>query len=80
MFISDLKEKYVKHDGTRQIAARLQNDVKRIYAKGLVGSAAAMVTGCAAEQMLGYHLFLLPDKEEAAYFLNDLENLFDQNE
>ena len=80
MFISDLKEKYVKHDGTRQIAARLQNDVKRIYAKGLVGSAAAMVTGCAAEQMHGYHLFLLPDKEEAAYFLNDLENLFDQKD
>ncbi len=28
-------------------------------------------------QKNGYHLFILPDKEEALYFFNDLENIFD---
>ena len=30
------------------------------------------------EQKNGYHLFVLPEKEEALYFFNDLENIFEK--
>ena len=48
----------------------------RIHWKGLVGSSKALSAAALAEQVPGHHLFLLQDKEEAAYFLNDLQSLY----
>ncbi|NTW32177.1 MAG: transcription-repair coupling factor, partial [Bacteroidetes bacterium] len=50
----------------------------RIHLKGLVGSVGAVVGAAVFEGNPYTHLFILPDKESAAYFLNDLENLFDE--
>ncbi len=75
MFISDIREKYIAHPGTTQLAGFLVGKSRHIHARGLVGSSAAIVAGCIANLMQTDHLFILPDKEEAAYFLNDLQNL-----
>ena len=46
-----------------------------IQLKGLSGSTAAITAATVFEQSERSHLFLLDDKEEAAYFFNDLEAL-----
>lgn len=76
MFISDIEQLYTGHPGTVQVVEHLKSGNRRIHAKGLVGSSAAIVAGCVASAVNCSHLFILPDKEEAAYFLNDLQNLF----
>lgn len=47
----------------------------RIQVRGLAGSAGAFIAASVTQQNDLSHLFILPDKETAAYFLNDLEGL-----
>ena len=71
-FIKEL----AKHPALDRSAAHLQNPAAKLHWKGLVGSAKALFSSVVAQQVPGVHLFVLADKEEAAYFLNDLEGLF----
>ena len=57
----------------------MQYDGTHIHWKGLVGSSRGLCASALAEQTPGHHLFILNDKEEAAYFLNDLEGLFPED-
>jgi transcription-repair coupling factor (superfamily II helicase) len=52
----------------------------RIQIRGLAGSAGAFIASSVAKQTSQSHLFILPDQETAAYFLNDLEGLLDSRE
>ncbi len=52
----------------------------RLLLSGLTGSAKAIVAASIAETATGQHLIICPDKESAAYFYNDLENLFHERE
>ena len=47
----------------------------KVEARGLIGSARVFLAAQAVQRNGGDHLFLLEDKERAAYFMNDLENL-----
>lgn len=67
---------FKKYNQVDQVANALQEAEIRIQLKGLVGSSRAAIASAVAGQVPGNHLFVLSDKEEAAYFLNDLENLF----
>jgi len=71
-FIKEL----AKHPALDRSAAHLQDPAAKLHWKGLVGSAKALMSAVVAQQVPGVHLFILADKEEAAYFLNDLEGLF----
>jgi transcription-repair coupling factor (superfamily II helicase) len=51
---------------------------KRIRAVGLVGSSAALAVAAVFESAGRNQFVILQDKESAAYFLNDLENLFEE--
>lgn len=51
---------------------------KNICLRGLLGSAAAVVGAVVYKQTPYDHVFVLPDKESAAYFYNDLEALFEE--
>ncbi|MFT7345435.1 MAG: transcription-repair coupling factor (superfamily II helicase) [Lentimonas sp.] len=44
-----------------------------------MGSSKTLCSSALASQVPGHHLFILTDKEEAAYFLNDLESLHPNN-
>jgi transcription-repair coupling factor (superfamily II helicase) len=67
---------FKKNNQVDQVANALQQAEIRIHLKGLVGSSRAAIASAVASQVPGNHVFVLSDKEEAAYFLNDLENLF----
>ena len=57
----------------------LQFDSVKIQWKNLIGSAQSLTSSALAQSISGHQLFILNDKEEAAYFLNDLQNLFGEN-
>ena len=58
-----------------QTAKVLSRPNSHIHWKGHVGSSRSISAIAVAEQTPGHHVFILNDKEEAAYFLNDLEGL-----
>ncbi len=49
-----------------------------IHMKGLIGSSVAFVASHVYEEFSSNHVFVLPDKESAAYFLNDLESIYNE--
>ncbi len=57
-------------------ASELQLIGSKIHWTGIVGSSGAICASAVAEQTPGNHVFILEDKEMAAYFLNDLEGLY----
>ena len=79
MELKDLKRYFSKIKAIDETANQLQYASTRIHWKGLVGSSKSLCASALAEQTLGHHLFILNDKEEAAYFLNDLEGLFPED-
>jgi transcription-repair coupling factor (superfamily II helicase) len=52
-----------------------ETSAARIQLRGMAGSAGAFIASAVIKQSDTSHLFILPDKEAAAYFLNDLEGL-----
>ncbi len=76
MEIRELKKAFTTLPQIDSSANALQFAGAHIHWKGLVGSARGLCATALTEQIPGHHLFILPDKEEAAYFLNDLEGLF----
>ena len=79
MELKDLKRYFSKIKAIDETANQLQYASTRIHWKGLVGSSKSLCASALAEQTPGHHLFILNDKEEAAYFLNDLEGLFPED-
>lgn len=79
MNIRDLINRY-KTDERIVALAKALNGPKgnKIQLKGLVGSADATVAAAAYFLLHKPQLFILPDREEASYFLSDLENILDK--
>ena len=48
----------------------------KIHWSGLVGSARSVFSAACANQCPGQHVFILDNKEDAAYFINDLQGLY----
>jgi len=77
---------YSHSEKTREISQKLfSGGISILKLKGLTGSSASFVSSAIITSPLSLrrgaggevntHLFILPDKEQSAYFLNDLENL-----
>jgi len=49
-----------------------------IYLKNTSGSYISFLSNCIIQENNGSHLFIFSDKEEALYFFNDLESLFEK--
>lgn len=75
MTVEEFKQSYQNSDKIKSISSLLQEEAVKISLKGLVGSSAAVVANGILKNGNSSHLFVLSDKEEAAYFFNDLENL-----
>ncbi|WP_066756993.1 transcription-repair coupling factor [Crocinitomix algicola] len=75
MTVEEFKQSYQNSDKIKSISSLLQEEAVKISLKGLVGSSAAVVAHGILKNGNSSHLFVLSDKEEAAYFFNDLENL-----
>lgn len=79
MNTKDFREKFEKLPLVEQTSNQLQILESRIHWKGITGSAKAVCSAVVCSQVPGNHLFILNDKEEAAYFMNDFEGLFPEN-
>ena len=67
---------YRNHSNTRQIISALNgSSINRIFLDGLIGSSDAIVLSALFTELPHPAIFVLGDKEEAAYFQNDLENI-----
>jgi len=77
--LTEISQKYKSHKGFSQVQNKL-NDiyVKSIHLKGLMGSASAMFISETIKSYKKSHLIILSDKEKAAYFQNDLKELFEK--
>lgn len=66
---------------TQQVIDHLQsNDPVKLQLNGLVGSSEAFVAATVFRQTNFNHIFILEDKDAAAYFQNDLAHLLDKKD
>lgn len=76
-----LSELYSQSELVKQLIDKLHNGSARIHIDGMSGSLPAMLGAALAQYgPKRRHLFIIPDKEEAFYFLNDLEALLEETE
>ncbi len=74
--LTEIAHKYSEHTGFIEAGNQIaSNSVKDIHLKGLTASASAMFVSEFVKQHKLSHLFVLSDKEKAAYFQNDLKEL-----
>ena len=76
MDIKTFKDHFSNYSQLKETADKLQYVGSRIHWKGLIGSSKPILASALASQVPGHHLFILEDKEKAAYFLNDLQGLY----
>ncbi|MGQ1890913.1 transcription-repair coupling factor [Thermophagus sp. OGC60D27] len=70
---STLLQNFKEHPGLKELEDWLASSEEDLYLKGLSGSSAALVAAMKAGRQK--HLFVLYDKEDAAYFYHDLMQL-----
>ncbi len=81
MKIKDFLKLYKEDAILQTIAAEIKpNENKNIHLKGIVGSLDAVFLAAVQGQNHQNHLVILHDKEEAAYFQHDLQNLLDRKD
>ncbi|MFO8234877.1 MAG: transcription-repair coupling factor [Bacteroidales bacterium] len=78
MEIINLTEKYAWHPQVRDFTDKVKHSAS-LHVQGLTGSLDALFVAGATKNTEYSHLLILKDKEEAAYFYNDVSNLL-QNE
>ncbi|MGQ1911788.1 transcription-repair coupling factor [Marinifilum sp. RC60d5] len=79
MELNQLTQIFSEHPARYSIDKHLQETSKfQLHLKGIVGSSLSLLVSALKEQNKP-HLFILNDKEEAAYFYNDLCNLIEEN-
>ncbi len=71
----DLLRKYGESTNNSILTQELNGNATRIQLKGIIGSGISFIAATAHQHVYKTNLFVLADKEEAVYFLNDLENL-----
>ena len=90
---TNLLSLYINDPRTEEISRLLKTDdryahsseekqsfVSGIQLKGIIGSSKAFVSAAVFNAVPGLHLHILPDKESAAYFYNDLEQILEDRD
>lgn len=78
MRIQEILEKYGETEQVRTLVKAIQSKSPKVHLKGLIGSADAMVASAAYHLQVRPYVFILPNHEDASYFLSDLESIFDK--
>lgn len=73
--LPDLLTLYRSDARIARVTDALRDKTARVQIAGTIGSAQALIAHAVIEQRGGIHVFVLNDREEAAYFMNDLEAL-----
>ena len=77
---NSLYNSYFHSAKTKQIADSLENPLAKIQLKGLLGSSLSFVFQAVFKKSEKPFLLILNEKEEAAYYLNDLEQMIGAND
>jgi transcription-repair coupling factor (superfamily II helicase) len=73
---NELSDLYLNSPGSPELAARLgEESMSKGLLEGLSGSSKALVMASVHEKMQTTHLVIIPEKEDAAYFYNDIVTL-----
>ena len=72
---ADLLVHYQNDPRTARLTQALVAESSKVELKGACASAVPLIAAAQTAQAGGSHLFILDDKEQAAYFLNDLEQV-----
>lgn len=72
-------ELYTHHPAVKKLSENNSGQVSYFHLRGAAGSAKSFIAAAAFKQSNHHFLFILNDKEDAAYFLNDLETLLPEN-
>ncbi len=76
MLLGDILQLYKDSPQTQQIVSYLKaKDEKFLGLSGLAGSSLAMVAASVYRSQISPFVFVLSDREDAAYFFNDLESI-----
>src|SRR5436309_4675823 len=76
MTLEHLLKLYCESEQVKRIAEELKTeDTKDLHLRGLLGSQDAFIASAVFKTTDYNHFFILSDKEEAAYFQNNLKNL-----
>ena len=76
---ASLLHSYRAHPKIIVLNSLLSSPAKHLQITGLVGSATALTVASIFEETgKQQHIIVLPDKEQAAYFYNDLESIFEE--
>ena len=75
-----MQARYDKSPKINQIAENLEIREQKIHLKGLIGSSLSFVVKSLFTKSENPYLLILNDKEEAAYYLNDLEQLINDED
>ena len=76
----NIKKLYNDFEKTKKLQSLLQNKGAKIYAKGFIGSATSFQIASLFQESEHPFLLIFKDKEEAAYYLNDLETLINKDD
>ncbi|NNT70934.1 transcription-repair coupling factor [Flavobacterium sp. IMCC34852] len=77
---NSLYNSYFHSAKVKQIAESLENPLAKIQLKGLLGSSLSFVFQAVFKKSEKPFLLILNEKEEAAYYLNDLEQMIGAND
>jgi len=78
---SEIASLFLQDPRNQSLAGSLgKGSTRRIHLEGLLGSSKAFTVAVQFRLTPAIHCILLPDKERAAYFLNDLEQILEEND
>ncbi len=78
--IKKLSDLYLNRESTNSVLVEVKKgSSSKLYLKGLAGSSVSLVASAVLNQQENPFLFIVNDKEEAAYLYNDLSNLIGGN-
>ena len=64
---------------TNCLKSELENSKTKIHLAGLIGSSFAILASAAVRNCANPNIFIFRDKEEASYFINDIEALLNND-
>lgn len=79
MKLDELRSLFRNRNDVHDTAQQLSKEGACVHLQGLIGTGRALVAEAIIHATPGKHLFILPEKEDAAYFLNDLQGLCEED-
>jgi transcription-repair coupling factor (superfamily II helicase) len=72
----DILQRFTDHPQLKKLVEELSSNELRFQISGMIGSSRALSLAAIFQLRSSNCIAIIPDKEQAAYFLNDLENIF----